>query len=130
MKAKGKLNGREIEAEVVNPGDWFGKTWLIEVAVSHEPIYLVVEADNPSDAFDELAESEKHGHHVVVDEADLDDYPEDSRHYGPSGQVMDLDNVMIHGREHHRSPWSCRYYGDGLPEEGVHATRFDWDMID
>ena len=31
ITAKGKFGDREIEAEVVTPGDWFGKTWLIEI---------------------------------------------------------------------------------------------------
>jgi hypothetical protein len=124
IKAKGEFHGQPVEAEVVNPGDWFGKTWLLEIAFSNWPLFLVVEADSPQDVIDELAENEKHRHHIVVDDADLGDYPEDDRHYGPSGQVLDLDNLMIHGREHHHSPWPCRYYGEGLPEEGVHATKY------
>ena len=29
--AKGNLNGHDIEAEVINPSDWFGKIWLVEI---------------------------------------------------------------------------------------------------
>ena len=40
-----------------------------------------------------------------------------SRHYSGSGQVLDLDHLMVHG------PFPCRYFGDGLPEEadGIRA---------
>ena len=58
-----------------------------------------MEADSVQDAIDELADDEKYGHHIVVDDADLGDYPEDERHYGPSGQVIDLDHLMIYGQE-------------------------------
>ena len=67
MKAKGKLNGQDIEAEVVNPGGWFGKAWLVEVACGCWPFFYVVEADTLQDAIDEFADSEKHGHHIRID---------------------------------------------------------------
>lgn len=98
--AKAKLNGHDLnDVVVLNPGDWFGKCFLIEIGGSYSPLFLVVEADSVSDAIDELADSEKHGHLITVDEADLGDYPEEDRHYGPSGQVLDLDHLMVHGQE-------------------------------
>ncbi len=51
-------------------------------------MFLVIEADSISDAIDELADNEKYGHLIIVDDADWDDYPEEDRHYGPSGQVF------------------------------------------
>ena len=43
IKARGKLNGQEIkDIPVLNPGDWFGKTWLIEIGGSYWPLFLVV----------------------------------------------------------------------------------------
>ena len=114
IKAIGKLGDNEIEAEVLNPGDWFGKTWLIEIGGSNWPLFLAVEADSVSDALDELADNEKYGHNIVVADADLGDYPEEDRHYGPSGQVVDLDNVMVHGQERSSTPWECVYTGDDL----------------
>jgi hypothetical protein len=120
VKAKGSFNGQELnDLVVLNPGDWFGKCWLIVIEDSCWPTYLVVEADSVSDAFDELADDEKYGHHVVVPDEDLGDYPEDQRHYGPSGQVIDLDNVMVYGQEGSDCPFPCRYFGHGLPEEGI-----------
>lgn len=131
IKAIGNLNGRELkDIEVVNPGDWFGKTWLIEIGGSYSSHYLIVEADSMSDAIDELADSEKHGHHIIVEDEYLDDYPEDSRHYGPSGQVLDLDHIMIHGQEGSGTPFPCMYHGEGLPSEGAKPTEFCWDEIE
>jgi hypothetical protein len=109
---------------VINPGGWFGKTWLLEIGGSYWPIFLVVEADSITDAIDELAENEKYGHHITVDEADLFDYPEDDRHYGASGQVLDLDHLMIHGQEGVECPFPCVYHGEGLPVEGLKPTDF------
>jgi hypothetical protein len=131
IKANGSINGHELKGiEVVNPGDWFGKTWLVEIGGSYSSHYLIVEADSMSDAIDELADSEKHSHHVVVEDEHLDDYPEDSRHYGPSGQVIDLDHIMIYGQEGSDTPFPCTYHGNGLPSEGVKPTEFCWDEIE
>ncbi len=123
ITAKGKLHGHDIDAECINPGDWFGKTWLIEIGCGFSPFFYAVEADTVTDAIDEFSGS-KHGHHIVVEDADLDDYPEGSRYYNDGGQVCDLDNVMIHGEErpgrrNDHTPWPCRYYGEGLPEAGM-----------
>ena len=64
------LNGHELtDVPVVNPGDWFGKTWLIEIGGSYTPLFLIVEADSASDAIDELADSDRWGHNIVVEDA-------------------------------------------------------------
>jgi hypothetical protein len=126
ITASASFHGQELkDIPVLNPGDWFGKTWLLEIGGSYWPLFLIVEADSASDAIDELADHEKYGHHIVVAEADLGDYPEDERHYGPSGQVLDLDHLMIHGMEGTVVPFPCRYHGDGLPAEGVLPTDFE-----
>ena len=52
VTAHGKLNGHDIEAEVLNAGDWFGKVWLIEVGLGYSSSYYAVEADHLSDALD------------------------------------------------------------------------------
>ncbi len=125
ITAKATLNGHDLtDIPVINPGDWFGKTWLIEIGGSYWPTFLVVEADTVSSAIDELAESKRFGHLILVDDADLGDYPEDDRHYGPSGQLLDLDHVMIHGQEGSECPLPCRYFGDGLPEEGMSPANY------
>ncbi|HMP57731.1 MAG TPA: hypothetical protein PKD86_00135 [Gemmatales bacterium] len=128
ITASGMFGGQRLDkVEVCNPGDWFGKTWLIEIGGSYWPLFLVVEADSVQDAIDEFAESTKFSHHIVVPPEDLGDYPEDERHYGPNGQVIDLDHVMVHGQEGAECPWPCTYHGDGLPPEGVKPTDFCWE---
>ncbi len=125
ITASGNLNGHDLtDIAVLNPGDWFGKAWLIEIGGSYFPLFLVIEADSINDAIDELADNEKYGHLITVDDADLDDYPEDDRHYGPSGQVLDLDHLMIHGQEGVECPWKCRYFGEELPDEGTLPTDY------
>lgn len=125
IKAKAKLNGHDLsDIPVLNPGDWFGNSWLLEVGGSYTPLFLIVEADSVSDAIEELADNEKYGHLITVDDADLGDYAEDDRHYGASGQVLDLDHLMIHGQEGVDCPFPCRYFGDGLPDEGMKPTDY------
>ena len=126
ITARGTLNGHEFtDILVLNPGDWFGKAWLVEIGGSYSSLYVVIEADSMSDAIDELAENEKYGHQIVVADEDLGDYPEGDRHYSGSGQVLDLDHLMIYGTEGSDCPFPCRYFGDGLPEEGVVPTEFE-----
>lgn len=126
ITAKTTLNGHELkDIPVINPGNWFGKTWLIEIGGSYWPLFLVVEADSVQDAIYELAENEKYGHNIVVPDEDLGDYPEQDRHYGPSGQVLDLDHLMVHGDEGKKCPFPCRYFGNALPAEGIGPTEFE-----
>lgn len=120
ITAHGQFNGHDIEAEVINPGDWFGRVWLIEIGGSYAPFFLAVEADGVTDAIDELADSEKFGHHIRVAEADLGDYDEETcERAGNDSAVVDLDHVLIHGVEGKVVHWPCIYKGDGLPPEGV-----------
>ena len=126
ITARGTFNGHDLtDIPVLNPGDWFGKTWLVEIGGSYCPLLLIVEADSMCDAIDELAENEKFGHQIIVADENLGDYPEDDRHYSGNGQVLDLDHLMIHGQEGADCPFKCRYFGDGLPEEGVVSTEFE-----
>ena len=110
---------------VLNPGGWFGKTWLVEIGGSYSPLFLIVEAGSMCDAIDELADNEKFGHLITVATEDLGDYDLNDCHYGPSGQVLDLDNLMIHGQEGSDCPFPCRYFGNGLPIEGIEPKEFD-----
>src|SRR5687768_9896646 len=120
ITAKGTFQGRDLtDMPVLNPRDWFGRTWLLEIGGSYWPLFLVVEAKSVWGSIEELAESEKHGHHIIVAEDDLGDYPEDERTFGPSGQVLDLDHLVVHGDEAADQPFPCRYFGDGLPPDGI-----------
>lgn len=126
IKANGNLHGHELTGiEVLNPGDWFGKTFLIEIGGSYSSLFLIVEASSMSDAIDELADNEKYGHLIIVEDSDLGDYPEDERHYSGSGHVLDLDHLMAYGNEGSEIPFPCRYHGEGLPDEGVLPTEFE-----
>ncbi|MHB0960073.1 MAG: hypothetical protein ACYC0X_19940 [Pirellulaceae bacterium] len=125
VKANATFHGHKLtDIPVLNPGDWFGKAWLIEIGGSYSPLFLVVEADSVSDAIEELADHRIYGHQITVSEEDLGDYPEDERHQGPSGQVLDLDHLMIHGLDGSDCPFSCMYFGDGLPAEGMKPTEY------
>ncbi|MEZ6131188.1 MAG: hypothetical protein R3C59_21145 [Planctomycetaceae bacterium] len=42
-------------------------------------------------------------------------------------QAIDTDWLSIHGCEGYAVPFSCRYHGNGLPDEGVLPTDFSWD---
>ena len=131
ITARGTFNGHELtDVPVLNAGGWFGKTWLIELGGSYTPLFLIVESDSLTDAIDELAENEKYGHNIIVADEDLGDYPEEDRHYSGTGQVLDLDHLMIHGQEGAKCPFPCRYHGDGLPEEGVVPTEFEHEEVD
>ena len=132
ITANAQLIGHEFkDIPVLNPGNWFGKTWLIELGGSYSPLFLVVEAKSMCDVIDELAENEKYGHQIIVDERDLGDYPEESRHYGASGQVLDLDHLMIHGQEGADCPFPCRYFGPRLPVDGIEPAAIDeYDQAD
>lgn len=55
--AKVTIGGQEHDrVPVLNPGNWFGKTWLIEIGGCYSPLFLIVEADSITDAIDELAD--------------------------------------------------------------------------
>lgn len=126
ITARCNFHGHDLtDIPVLNPGGWFGKTWLIELGGSYTPLFLIVESDSLTDAIDELAENEKYGHQIIVADEDLGDYPEDDRHYSGNGQVLDLDHLMIYGQEGSDCPFKCKYFGDGLPEEGVVPTEFE-----
>ncbi len=125
VTATGNFNGQELkEIPVLDPGDWFGKCWLIEIGGSYVPLFLVVEADTITDAIDELADNEKYGHQIVMDEADLVGYPEENIHYSGSGKVLALDHLLVHGQERSECPFPCLYHGEGLPEAGVKPTDY------
>ena len=126
ITASAKVGEHELtDIPVLNPGDWFGKTWLLEIGGSYSPLFLIVEADSASDAIDELADNERYGHNIVVDAEDLGDYDPESCHYGPSGQVLDLDHLAIHGAEGAIIPFPCRYFGSNLPVSGVLPAELD-----
>jgi len=60
ITARGTFNGHALkDVPVLNPGDWFGKCYLIEIGGSYWPTFLAVEADSVSDTIDGLAAAGK-----------------------------------------------------------------------
>ena len=125
VTANASFNADKLtDLPVINPGDWFGKTWLLEIGGSYWPLFLVVEADTVQDAIDELADNQEYGHPITAADEDLADYPQDERQFGPSGQVLDLDHLQIHGQEGVDCPFLCTYHGGDLPQEGMKPTDY------
>ena len=118
------------DVPVINAGNWFGKTWLLEIGGGFVPLFLIVEADSVSDAISELADSEEWGHEIVVADDDLGDYDPETAEYSGSGKIIDTDWLSVHGCEGCAVPFPCRYYGDSLPADGIDPTQFCWDEID
>lgn len=138
ITARGKLNGRDIEAIAVNPRDWFGNTWLIEIGCGYSSAFYVVEAGTEQDAIDTLADSDEYGHLINVDDqAEIaavqaipcetaDDCAEYDRRVEQNGwdtagndsHFVDLENVRIYGsycQNGKGMPWPCLYYvPDGI----------------
>lgn len=105
------LRGQSLNnVPVLNPGNWFGKAWLIEIGGGFDPLHLIVEADSVSDALDELSDS-TYGHEVHVPDSNLKDYPEDERHYDGSGRVVDHDHVLVY----ELSEDATHYHVEGYP---------------
>jgi hypothetical protein len=130
ITASCKFHGHDLtEIPVLNPGNWFGKSWLLELGGSYTPLFVVVEADTVSDAIDELSDNETYGHQLQVPDEYLGDYAENDRHYDGSGRVIDLDHLMIHGQERCNLPYAVRYHGEGLPPEGIDPRELcEWDL--
>lgn len=125
ITASCRFQGQDLtDIPVLNPGDWWGKAWLVEIGGSYTPLFLVVEADSVSDAIDELSDDPTYGPQIHVPDSDLGDYPEDERHYDGSGQVIDLDWVTIHGQERTDIPVPMTFHGEGLPAEGIDPRSF------
>lgn len=131
------------EAVVLNPGDWFGKTWLIELGGSYWSTFLIAEGEYSSDAIDVLCDDQTYGHQIWVSDEDAKDYQEDQREYaGNAGRQVDTEHVMIHGRDGaprypsggEKAPFTCKYFGvyEGreLPEEGVDGVLFQTFMYE
>lgn len=125
---KCKLGDHDVEGVVINPGGWFGKVWLIQVAISNalNPFYAV-EADSEQDAIDELADDEGYGHVINVDD---DDAPEDDEHNemgyttaGNDGHWVDLNNVHIQ-----KAPAELRYHVEWHPEQTDLSSVIDSEL--
>jgi len=127
ITASFKSGSNEITGvPVVNPGDWFGKAWLVSMPMGNFGMSFIVEADSASDAIEEFSDSES-GHLIHVEDRDLKDYPEESRNYDGQGGVIDTDNLQIDGQDGAKCPFKCLYHGEGLPKGGI--TPLDYSAL-
>ncbi len=126
-------DGQKIEvscANIINPGDWFGKRWAILVSYGYSGDWYIIEAGCESDAIDELVESGK-VNGLIIDKNDMDDYIQvtidgeqmdvtDARRRFPD---MEINAVIQAGRENGDTTDSCHYTGEGTPYDidWIHA---------
>jgi hypothetical protein len=109
IKARVWLEGRDepIIADVINPGSWFGKCHLVQVAIANNlNPFFVIEARSPDEAIITWADDEKYGHHINDDEkqeerenwllnhSEEEEEPEWTT-AGNDGHCVNLDNVAF-----------------------------------
>lgn len=85
---------------LVNRGDWWGKTWLLEIGLGFSSVFYVVEGDNETDVIDTFADS-KHSHMIdddnICEFCEEDDFDNCTCTFaGNDGHRVNLDNVMLH----------------------------------
>jgi len=95
MKFAIKTRHGDITGDVVNPGGWFGKAWLIGYPLGNFSFHVIVEADHEQDAIDVLADSDKYGHAINLDEKDVDPDDENVNRAGNDWHPVDLENVTM-----------------------------------
>jgi len=96
LSARGFANDFEFEkATVINPGNWFGNTYLINANGS----LFIVEASDDADAIEEFANS-KFGRMILVDEETVEEYTKegwlDDLTYTESGYVDIVNYFTMH----------------------------------
>ena len=105
--------------DVLNFGDWYGKTWLVAVPCGHFSISAIVEADHMGDAEEIAAEHEEFGRMIRIEPPDTADYIavfEDDEGY----VAQDLDGKVIQRADSRkgitvRESDHVSYTGDGRP---------------
>ena len=96
MKFTATMHGHEISGDCVNPGEWFGKAWVVEIGCGCSSIFLAIEADTEIDAIDVLADSKQYGH-LINDPDNEENEDVDVCRFGNDSHAVNLDNVLIHG---------------------------------
>lgn len=100
VKFQFSAGDHEIGGIVVNPGSWFGKVWIIQIAIANalNP-FFAVEAGSEGDAIDTFADS-RFSHLIDVEESDYPQSEEDEdecgyHRAGNDGHYVCLDNVHV-----------------------------------
>lgn len=89
------FQGQRVEGPVVNPGDWYGKVWLIEIP--NGPL-LAVEADNEDCAIDVLSDSSEYGHWINISEEQAQERERgghEREYAGNNSQPVDTTMVRV-----------------------------------
>jgi hypothetical protein len=131
VRFKAKLGDHEIEGDVVNPGDWFGRVWVIEIGMGCSSCYLAVEADDESAAIDALADSDEYSSWIAVAEADCPktEAEEEKSGYvraGNDGHFVDLESVLIHDTK--SKVKDLRYHRADFPDGIDPKDHHEWDF--
>ncbi len=111
-----------ITGDVVNPGGWFGKVWIIQIAIANalNP-FFAVEAKDAQDAIDQFADSDTYSHLIDVNEDDVEEDEEDVyTRAGNDGHLVDLNNVHIQA-----APKDVQYYVEWSPENENFSSGVD-----
>jgi hypothetical protein len=129
------LHGHRLTGiPAVNPGDQFGKAWLLEIGGHVDPLYLAVEADTAQDALDALADSDEHGHRIRIDEPAMGDYAEQV-HAGDiiGGETLERDGWLdLAGKLYAEDPGlaePCRLGNAGEPCDLDHVAIHGQDGV-
>ena len=147
------LDNEGKRIDVINPGDYFGKAYIVGVEMGYHVEQFVVEANGEGDAIDEFVDS-KFGHLAHIPDDALGDYdmgldgeeapewatwrdltgkyrtgtpPREVPHYGGNcGEPCDLDNIQLHD-----APKALRYFGPFIPQWGLTPKDYsDWGNVD
>jgi hypothetical protein len=112
VEFKCHVGEHEVTGIVVNPGGWFGKVWLIQIAISNalNPFYAV-EADHEASALDIFADS-RFSHLIDVEGPVTDDEEECYQRCGNDGHLVDLSNTWIN-----KAPENLEYTMKWHPEK-------------
>jgi hypothetical protein len=139
VRFKATIGSHEIDGIVINPGSWFGKVWLIQIAIANalNP-WFAVEAGSEQDAIDELADSERFSHYIDVPEDDEPKWipkdPEDPQsegnyeetdfcQAGNDGHWVDLTNVHMQA-----APNDLKYVVEWNPEQDGLSSVIDQEL--
>jgi hypothetical protein len=127
----------KIEGIVVNPGGWFGRVWILQIAIANalNP-YYAIEADSEQDAIDEFADSQ-YSHLIDVPEESTPKWIEDENHpdggyeeendfsyAGNDGHYVDLSNCHLN-----KAPATIRYFVEWSSKKDNLSTLIDEALL-
>lgn len=108
----------DIQGTVINPGEWFGEVWLLQIAIANtvNPFYAI-EANNEQDAIDIFADSERFSYLIDVDDNDApkteaEEENSDYTRAGNDGHWVDLSNCSLR-----KAPANIKYRLEWEPND-------------